>query len=246
MSGHSETCAVAEGVALEAMATAMRRAPILVTIESYGVRQIVGGEGPRGAPHTVRACDKPDSVVDGHLSGVGVAAGLVRSTRDVAGGPPCPCSTLLRVGFAEPSRSPGMLVVSYTTVSPLPVLRRPEAIGGLLSVALSIGSPRLGVTQHPALRSPDFPRRVFDPPRPPRRLVPTNGNKGEQLPEWGTRPAISRDVDPLGPRASASGPDRRGTGGPAPLRRGRRRARRRSSPRPVVPDVGASYRGRRA
>ena len=27
-------------------------------------------------------------------------------------------STLLQVGFTEPSRSPGMLVVSYTTVSP--------------------------------------------------------------------------------------------------------------------------------
>ena len=33
-----------------------------------------------------------------------------------------------------------------------------RAIGGLLSVALSIGSPRLGVTQHHALWSPDFPR----------------------------------------------------------------------------------------
>ena len=31
---------------------------------------------------------------------------------------------LLPVGFTEPSRSPGMLVVSYTTVSPLPALRR--------------------------------------------------------------------------------------------------------------------------
>jgi hypothetical protein len=29
--------------------------------------------------------------------------------------------------------------------------------GGLLSVALSCASPRLGVTQHPALWSPDFP-----------------------------------------------------------------------------------------
>ena len=36
---------------------------------------------------------------------------------------------------------------------------RPEARGGLLSVALSRGSPRVGVTHHPALRSPDFPRR---------------------------------------------------------------------------------------
>ena len=33
----------------------------------------------------------------------------------------------------------------------------PQARGGLLSVALSCSSPRLGVTQHPALRSPDFP-----------------------------------------------------------------------------------------
>ena len=30
-------------------------------------------------------------------------------------------------------------------------------VGGLLSVALSIGSPRLAVSQHPALWSPDFP-----------------------------------------------------------------------------------------
>src|SRR5437016_12762380 len=29
--------------------------------------------------------------------------------------------------------------------------------GGLLSVALSVGLPPLGVTQHPALWSPDFP-----------------------------------------------------------------------------------------
>ncbi|GAB3048334.1 hypothetical protein GCM10027053_03000 [Intrasporangium mesophilum] len=30
------------------------------------------------------------------------------------------CLDLLRVGFTEPSQSPGTLVVSYTTVSPLP------------------------------------------------------------------------------------------------------------------------------
>ena len=29
-----------------------------------------------------------------------------------------PCLTLLQVGFTEPHRSPGTLVVSYTTVSP--------------------------------------------------------------------------------------------------------------------------------
>ena len=36
------------------------------------------------------------------------------------------CSTLLRAGFAEPTRSPGPLVVSCTTVSPLP--DRPEPV----------------------------------------------------------------------------------------------------------------------
>ncbi len=37
-----------------------------------------------------------------------------------------PCSTLLRVGFTEPTGSPRPLVRSYRTVSPLPV-RCPEA-----------------------------------------------------------------------------------------------------------------------
>jgi hypothetical protein len=60
---------------------------------------------------------------------------------------------LLQVGFTEPPGSPRPLVVSYTTVSPLP-----PAGGGLFSVALSRGSLRMGVTHHPALGSPDFPR----------------------------------------------------------------------------------------
>lgn len=37
-------------------------------------------------------------------------------------------------------------VGSYSTVSPLP-----SKLGGLFSVALSVGLPRLGVTQHHAL-----------------------------------------------------------------------------------------------
>ncbi len=68
------------------------------------------------------------------------------------------CLGLLRVGFTEPPQSPGALVVSYTTVSPLPA----EA-GGLFSVALSRGSPRVAVGHHPALRSPDVPRQESPP-----------------------------------------------------------------------------------
>ncbi len=44
--------------------------------------------------------------------------------------------------------------------------------GGLLSVALSVGSPPLAVSQHPALRSPDFP---------PRQPVRKNGRRGDHL-----------------------------------------------------------------
>jgi len=68
------------------------------------------------------------------------------------------------VGFAEPPESPRALVVSYTAVSPLPAMAE-ATTGGLFSVALSRGSPRVGVTHHPALWSPDFPRRSGLPDR---------------------------------------------------------------------------------
>ena len=45
-------------------------------------------------------------------------------------------------------------------ISPLHMLR---TWGGIVSVALSVGLPRLGVTQRPALWSPDFPRKDFRP-----------------------------------------------------------------------------------
>ncbi|GAA4984185.1 hypothetical protein GCM10025792_34510 [Pseudonocardia tropica] len=72
-----------------------------------------------------------------------------------------------------------MLVVSYTTVSPLP-RGSGEPRGGLFSVALSRGSPRVAVDNHPALWSPDFPRRDPEaPPRPPDRLVRTDEGSQE-------------------------------------------------------------------
>src|SRR6185312_12726715 len=36
-----------------------------------------------------------------------------------------------------------------------------DGLGGVFSVALSRGFPRVGVTDHPALRCPDFPRRAI-------------------------------------------------------------------------------------
>ena len=69
-----------------------------------------------------------------------------------------PYLVLHRVGFAELPRSPGELVRSYRTVSPLPGTRPDSPVpGGILSVALSFASPRLHVMKHPALRCSDFP-----------------------------------------------------------------------------------------
>ncbi len=48
------------------------------------------------------------------------------------------------------------------------------AIGGLLSVALSFGSPRLAASQHPALWSPDLPR-----PGPRPRTSPWRGHPAD-------------------------------------------------------------------
>ena len=64
---------------------------------------------------------------------------------------------LLQMGFTELPMSPPGLVRFYRTVSPVQRQKRCS----LLSVALSIASPLLGVTQHPALRSPDFPHPDF-------------------------------------------------------------------------------------
>src|SRR5919201_1174704 len=65
-----------------------------------------------GLPLPAASCGLPASI--------GRAA-LERSRRE----PAVPLLTLLRVGFTEPPQSPAALVVSYTTVSPLP--RRKDA-----------------------------------------------------------------------------------------------------------------------
>ena len=80
------------------------------------------------------------------------------------------CAVLLRAGFTQPPQSPAALVGSYPTVSPLPA---GHPAGGLFSVALSRGSPRVAVSHRPALWSPDVPRSPGLPgaPRPPGRLV---------------------------------------------------------------------------
>src|SRR3972149_7241773 len=83
----------------------------------------------------------------------------MRPTREQCGqhyrSPIWPCS-----GWALPCH--GMLPPARCALTaPFHPYRSPEMnqedLGGIFSVALSIGSRRPGVTWHPALRSPDFP-----------------------------------------------------------------------------------------
>ena len=124
---------------------------------------------------------------------------LQRPTRELGGprhrSPIWPCS-----GWGLPGQPVTRLpVVSYTTFSPLPaparlLAREPatRAQNGrrYVSVALSLRSPSLGVTQHPALWSPDFPRLPVKIPASattrPTRPVPSyqrslRGSKGPRI-----------------------------------------------------------------
>src|SRR5262249_27607952 len=81
--------------------------------------------------------------------------------------PVWPCS---RWGLPSRPGRPGRWCALTAPFHPCLFGAAPEtgpAIGGLFSVALSCGSPRLGVSQPSALRSPDVPR-VGPPKRPPR------------------------------------------------------------------------------
>jgi len=94
----------------------------------------------------------------------------LRRASDWTGRPrQCPYSSLLREGLASPPVTRLSRVGSYPTISTLPGGRQAPAtpprplrgraalFGGVISVALSLGSPRVGVTDFPAPWSPDFP-----------------------------------------------------------------------------------------
>jgi len=101
------------------------------------------------------SADKPGSVMDSHSSGMHVTVHLKQPTREQCGphyrSPIWSCSGR---GFPCHAcyQSRGALLPHHFTLTC--ALRH---IGGIFSVALSIGSRLPGVTWHPALWSPDFP-----------------------------------------------------------------------------------------
>ena len=142
---------------------------------SSEVKAINGGE-PAYTPDSVAGAPCGASA-GGPPSRPAVTRWLLRPTRgSLAGGPPIPLSGLAPGGVylaARVTPGAGALLPHRCTLACADRAGRPvrPAIGGLFSVALSFGSPRLGVTQHPVLWSPDVPRTGHAGTRPPGRLT---------------------------------------------------------------------------
>ena len=100
------------------------------------------------------------------------------ASEEVAGGQPVPTLGLAPGGVCRAVRvtpDAGALLPHRFTLTCVRAGLPGRTIGGLFSVALSCGSPRLASRQHPALWSPDLPRRrprrSGSTPRPPGRLT---------------------------------------------------------------------------
>jgi hypothetical protein len=140
----------------------------------YGCGRRVAAGGAQWPEIRWESADKPGSVVGNHSSGMHVTVHLKQPTRKLTRATRCGLATavlpylaLLQAGFAVPSTVTGDAVRSYRTLSPLPAL---AGFGGLLSVALSVGSRPPGVTWRLALWSPDFPPLCMTKRRLPGRL----------------------------------------------------------------------------
>ena len=82
---------------------------------------------PGSVPTHPRMCHRRSSIYDVRCrTPLAVYPETGRAARNA------PCSTLLRARFTQPTRSHGPLVVSYTTVSPLPESRKTPAVCFLL------------------------------------------------------------------------------------------------------------------
>jgi hypothetical protein len=140
-------------------------------------------------PSSNQAACKPGSVSaaaapeDGHSSRTPVAGRLARPTRTT--GPETglprargrrPYLVLLPVGFTVPSPLPATRCALTAPFHPDPQAHAWAPAGGLLSVALSLGSPPPGITRHrvsvePGLSSPERAPEGASRERPSGRLI---------------------------------------------------------------------------
>jgi len=156
-----------------------RRASPLASILPVGARTFLSGQTPKGSPKRPPvALRKPNSVSrrrsagSGHSSGTGVATGLQQPTRELAPDPKArrrdrwpvsrpPIWSCSAWGFPclRRRRRSGALLPHHFTLTVHPSLAGLPA-GGIFSVALSVASPRLAVSEHAACWSSDFPLRT--------------------------------------------------------------------------------------
>ena len=164
---------------------------------------------------------------DGHSSGPSIAGRFSRPTRTPRAGealPPRGGATslfgLAPSGACHAASIAGDAVRSYRTLSPLPAA---EAEGGLLSVALSLGSPPAGVTRRlfavePGLSSLPLAGKSGRPavwsaakvsgaglqvnPAPPCRNTSAPAGRPRHRPGWARTPAAGRARSP---RSSTAG-----------------------------------------
>jgi hypothetical protein len=164
----------------------------------------------------------------GHPSRTAVAGSLVRSTREHRAGSPQTLAqalaeagallTLLQVGFTKQSQSPATLVVSYTTVSPLPSGQGRRAVCFLWHCPAGHPGSTLSTTLPCGART--FLTGPRGPARPPGRLTHTENTAGKgapfphvvspRRPSRGARDASSHQ--PFGTIHRGIGADRNGAG----------------------------------
>ncbi len=141
----------------------IRTAPPLTTT----VGAIGRGDGPStGTDHRLWAVRRPVSRIlyrstcpgycgDGHPSRTAVTRRLQQPTRKRGRTPPVlPYLVLLQVGFTSAALLPGR---RCALTAPFHPYRYYESTGGIVSVALSVGSRRPAVNRHPVRWSSDFP-----------------------------------------------------------------------------------------
>ena len=134
-----------------------------------------------------------DTPLPGASSGLPAGSGEQPSNA-CAVAPPCDLLDLASGGVCQAipvTRDAGALLPHRFTLT---------IAGGLFSVALSRESPRIAVSNHPALRSPDFPRLTSGSHPPSRPAVirgrPANSFAQIKVPACATlRPAPGRPVE---------------------------------------------------
>ena len=141
-------------------------------IASWPVSRVLSGGTPSAtAIHLGRGSLRASSNQPGRRPGSRLVGG-------VASAPVPPLFGFAPGGVCRAASVAGDAVRSYRTLSPLPLRGEPRA-GGLLSVALSLGSPPAAVSRHrrslePGLSSTGrvWPRSLFARQRPSGQLAP--------------------------------------------------------------------------